>query len=74
MTCCDGTPPFFASLCIRCHTWTNHHRNEAEESLTEIIEIKYGGKSYLSKEEMIQARGIGAPEPSGGACEMGITS
>ena len=51
MTCCDGTPPLFASLCIKCHSWTNHHRDEAEATFIEVIEIQYGGRCYLYKEE-----------------------
>jgi hypothetical protein len=47
MTCCDNTAPMFAALCHSCHSWTNHHREEAESKLTEIINQQYDGKSYL---------------------------
>lgn len=51
MACCTA-PPIFATLCRSCHSWTNHHREEAEILLTSIINSDFGGRSYFSREEL----------------------
>lgn len=51
-TCCNTSIPFFVPLCIKCHTKTNHNRPFWRYWFTEMINRHYGGKCYLSKEEM----------------------
>jgi len=50
--CCDNSIPLFVPLCRNCHTKTNHNREYWYQHFTELIMTKYGGKCYLSKEEM----------------------
>ena len=52
-TCCNTEIPLFIALCHSCHSKTNHNREYYEERFAELIESKYGGKCYLSKEEWI---------------------
>jgi hypothetical protein len=49
--CCDDTMPMFAPLCRSCHAKTNFNRESWETKYAEIIINKFGGKSFLSKEE-----------------------
>jgi hypothetical protein len=53
-TCCDETIPLFVSLCRSCHTKTNFNRKYWEQHFTEIINIYYQGRCYLSVNEMQQ--------------------
>jgi hypothetical protein len=51
--CCNKEVlPIFVTLCLKCHIATNKNRDYWEHHFTEIIETKYHGKCYLSKEEM----------------------
>jgi hypothetical protein len=52
-SCCDNSIPLFVALCQPCHMKTNHNRAFWEDWFTEILNTFYGGKSYLSKEEMM---------------------
>lgn len=52
MTCCDGTPPLFVTLCRSCHSKTIYNRPYWEQHFTDMINQYYGGKCYLTKEEM----------------------
>jgi len=51
MSCCDGKPVHFASLCRSCHSKTNKGREKWESMLHRIIDEIYDGKSYYTKEE-----------------------
>lgn len=51
MSCCDGKPAHFASLCGSCHSKTNKDRAKWKIMLHRIIDEIYGGKSYFTKEE-----------------------
>lgn len=50
-TCCDNSAPLFVALCHSCHTRTNSNREYWEEKYTNLINEKYGGKCYYTKEE-----------------------
>ena len=52
-TCCDDTVPLFAPLCRSCHSKTNFEREVWEKRYADIIMQYYGGKSFLTKEEML---------------------
>lgn len=52
MACCDSTSPYFVSLCRSCHSKTNFDRDYWKEHFIEIINNYYGGKCYLTIEEM----------------------
>ena len=62
-SCCDvDVKPIFVPLCFRtCHTKTNHNRDYWEKYFTDLINEKYGGKCYFSREEMeeFKTRGLG---------------
>jgi hypothetical protein len=45
-TCCDDTKPLFVSLCRACHAKTHKDREYWRIHFTDIINSKYGGKSY----------------------------
>jgi hypothetical protein len=55
-TCCkDGeviTDQKFVALCRSCHSYATHHLEWAIEHYTRIVDEEYGGKSYLTVEEM----------------------
>lgn len=51
--CCDDESPLFIPLCNSCHIGTNHNREYWEELLYYIVMFEYGGKCYLSKEEIL---------------------
>jgi hypothetical protein len=53
-TCCDGSTPLFIPLCKSCHGKTNGKKNRAqlEQYFTKLINTWYGGKCYLTREEM----------------------
>ena len=53
MSCCDETTPLFVSLCHHCHGKTQGNRQFWQYWFTETINYQYGGKCYLTKEEMI---------------------
>jgi hypothetical protein len=53
-TCCDSSIPLFVPLCKSCHSKTNFNREYWKQHFTEIINTYYGGKCYLSQEEMTQ--------------------
>jgi hypothetical protein len=50
--CCNNTKPMFVCLCRTCHTKTNRNREYWRAHFTEMINVKYNGKSYVSKEEI----------------------
>jgi hypothetical protein len=52
MVCCNDVKPLFACLCTSCNTKANNNRKYWEQYFTDIINNYYGGKCYLSKEEM----------------------
>lgn len=51
--CCNSNNPWFVSLCISCHSLTNttYYREWWEEYFSKIIEEKYKGKCFYTKEE-----------------------
>ena len=51
-SCCDDTPRILVALCHSCHSKTNFNRNCWSNHFQEIIDKKYNGKCYLTKEEM----------------------
>jgi hypothetical protein len=54
MSCCDGKPVHFASLCCKCHSRTggsDKNRVKWQTMIHRIIDEIYGGKSYYTKEE-----------------------
>ena len=56
--CCDGKPVHFAILCSSCHAKTNKDREQWEAMLHRIIDEIYGGKSYYTKEEILNGEFI----------------
>jgi hypothetical protein len=51
-TCCNKKIPLFVCLCNSCNGKANKNRPYWEQHFTEMINNYYGGKCYLSKEEM----------------------
>ncbi len=50
--CCDDTPRSLVPLCIGCHTKTTAGDREYwSQHFQDIIDIYYGGKCWLTKEE-----------------------
>jgi hypothetical protein len=56
--CCNDTEPLFVALCRSCHAKTTGKRIYWEEHFTDIINKYYGGKCYLSQEEMPAMKNI----------------
>jgi hypothetical protein len=50
-TCCDGSPRLLVALCTKCHSKTNINRTFWSNHFTNIINISFGGKCYMSEEE-----------------------
>jgi len=51
-SCCnENSPRQFILLCNSCHMKTNHNRDYWENYFSELINTKYGGKCYYTKEE-----------------------
>jgi len=56
--CCDeDIPKYFAPLCSSCHPRTNKDREKWQKEFTEIIEVQFGGKCYLTRGEQVAAGG-----------------
>jgi len=50
--CCDGKLVHFATLCMKCHTRTNHgNRQQWMDMIHRIIDEIYNSRSYYTKEE-----------------------
>jgi len=49
--CCNDSPHLFVILCPSCHIKTNLNRDYWKSHFTELINSKYGGKCYFTKEE-----------------------
>lgn len=48
--CCnENIKPLFVTLCTSCHMKTNFNREYWEEKYTNLINVNYDGKCYLSK-------------------------
>lgn len=60
-TCCDSTIPLFVPLCNHCHSKTNSRRKHWQTHFTELINTKYGGKCYYTKEEWASLNGEPSP-------------
>lgn len=60
-TCCDSTTPLFVPLCVHCHSKTNSRREYWQTHFTELINTKYGGKCYYTKEEWAALTGEPSP-------------
>jgi hypothetical protein len=62
-TCCNGAVPFFVPLCGSCHSKTNSKtkRTYWQTHFTELINTKYGGKCYYTKEEWAALNGELSP-------------
>ena len=56
MMCCNDVKPLFAPLCRKCHGKTISKRKYYEEYFTQKIIEEYGGKCFLTKEEMRNER------------------
>jgi hypothetical protein len=57
--CCNEEVAWqFVPLCISCHTHTNHHREEWEKKLSQIIEDRYDGQCYFRQGEQLTAYGV----------------
>jgi hypothetical protein len=56
--CCNnGVKPLFVTLCSDgCHVKTNHDRDYWEICFTQLINGKYNGKCYFSREEYYEQR------------------
>jgi hypothetical protein len=52
--CCNDKPAMFISLCEQCHMKTNHKRELYEHKYETLINEKYNGKSYYTREEYIE--------------------
>lgn len=50
--CCNNKKPYFVILCQSCHSKTNFNREYWEEHFTQLIETKYNGQCYVSKEDL----------------------
>lgn len=59
--CSEETHPLFVPLCNSCHSKTNTNRSYWREHFTEMINSYYGGKCYLSKEELSDMSMIAIP-------------
>jgi hypothetical protein len=53
MMCCNEVKPTFVCLCVGCNCRANYNREYWQQHFTEMINVYYGGKCYLSKEEMV---------------------
>jgi hypothetical protein len=52
-TCCDNSIPLFVPLCESCHSKTGFKERAIwMQHFTDLINTYYGGKCYLSKQEM----------------------
>ncbi len=54
-SCCDSSSPLFVALCHPCHAKSQFRREFWEQHFTDMINNYYGGKCYLTKEEMVIA-------------------
>jgi hypothetical protein len=52
MVCCNDVEPLFVALCIGCNSRANNDREYWTKHYTDIINNKYDGKCYYTKEEM----------------------
>jgi hypothetical protein len=52
MMCCNDIKPLFVAVCNSCNSKANKDREVWEEYYTRIVNEKYCGKCYLTKEEM----------------------
>jgi len=59
-SCCSNeVTPLFVPVCSgSCHTATNHNREYWEKYFTDLINEKFGGKCYFTKEEFILLKPI----------------
>lgn len=51
-SCCSDAPHQFVTLCQKCHARTNTNKEYWKRVFEELLEEKYGGKSYFTREEM----------------------
>jgi hypothetical protein len=51
LICCNNKIIMFVPLCDSCHMKTNYNRTYYEQKFTNLINTKYNGKSYYTKEE-----------------------
>jgi hypothetical protein len=56
--CCTDKPVHFAALCMKCHVRTNAERERWESMIHRIIEEIYEGRSYFTKDEWENMKGI----------------
>lgn len=49
--CCDDTPRSLVPLCASCHGKTHNDREYWSNHFQEMIDLYYGGKCWLTKEE-----------------------
>jgi hypothetical protein len=60
--CCDDTPRSLVPLCHECHSKTSgnnkNHRKYWSDHFQDIIDNYYGGKCYLTKDEMQAYNGL----------------
>jgi hypothetical protein len=59
--CSESVSPLFIALCGSCHSRTNGNRSYWQQHFTEMIMRWYGGRCYLTKEEM-RFTGVRGPE------------
>lgn len=52
MVCCNDTTPLFVALCRSCHSKTQVNRDHWYEYFDNLINTKYNGKCFYTKEEM----------------------
>jgi hypothetical protein len=52
MVCCNEVKPMFVCLCNSCNSKANFNRPYWEQHFTDMINNYYGGKCYLTREEM----------------------
>jgi hypothetical protein len=49
--CCDDTPRSLVVLCKSCHAKTNYNRKYWSSHFQEILDLKYSGKCWITKQE-----------------------
>jgi len=61
--CSEEVNPLFVPVCFgSCHILTNYNRGHWEKYFTDLINDKFGGKCYFTKEEFVVFKGCSESE------------